>query len=196
MRRPDFTSGQREALTKLRVTPEQISRLSGVLLECKRMIDAESKASKPPRQDVSDVLKPALDCNRESSKAMVRVLRANSPASEEALTRTERESFKLNGDGKEIESALQALAFASAVLKRALAGLPKDAVRHRTAFWGPVHLIHQALSDDGIFKPSSGSTSPFRDVVVICYSAIHGKDGVDPERAVKSYCRWLRTQRP
>lgn len=196
MRRPDLTSDQREALIKLRVTSEQISRLSSVLLECKRMIDGESKASKPSREDVRDVLKSALDCNRESNKAMVRVLRANSPASSEALMRMERESFRLNGDGKEIESALQALAFASAILRRALAGLPKDAVRRQTAFWGPVQLIHKALNDDGIFKPSSGSTSPFRDVVVICYSAIHGKDGIDPERAVKSYCRWLKTQRP
>ncbi|MHB1099264.1 MAG: hypothetical protein ACYCZR_06880 [Burkholderiales bacterium] len=198
MKRPEFSPDQLKALTKWRVTPEQISRLSGVLLECKRMIDEESKAAKPSRSDVRDVLDSALDKNREARKAMEKLLRGGSPASLEALERVERESFKLGGDGTEIEAALHALSSANAMLVRALRELPAEPVRRQTAIWGPVLLIHQALGDDDSFKPSSGTDSPFRKLVGICYSAIHGEEGEDrdPERPVKDYCRWLGTQHP
>lgn len=195
MKRSVFTKAQREELAKLNVSQEQLSRLSDALPKCRRMLDEESKEFKPAMADVRDVLNTVLARNRESGTAMAKLVRGMAPASSEALDRVERESFKLEGGGTEIEAALHALAAANAVIRRALGALRESPVRRQSAAWGPVQVIHAALGDDVNFKPSSSYTSPFRVVVGVCYSAIHGKD-IDPERSVKAYCRWLRTQRP
>ncbi len=44
------------------------------------------------------------------------------------------------------------------------------------------------------FPPSTNVTSPFREIVGVCYQAMFGREGIDPERAIRAFVREVRAE--
>jgi hypothetical protein len=186
----EFTQDQREELGQQGLTTEQIDALLKALPECQFVLSMET--NKPRLNDVKKLLQDILRDNNKAARSMRKPLRPKDSAGEEALTKLDMASFEIGGDGTEIERALHSLAVANAIVKRAISRLPRQPQRHQTATFEPVRLIHVAAP---FLVPSSGVKSQFMAVVGICYDAILGTDFHDPERVVKGYCAWLRTER-
>jgi hypothetical protein len=162
---------------------------------------------------------------QSASTAAVAVLAANAQhtaARYELLNRLIAEQYETGSSLEELLSATQRqIAADLALIERARAKLPSEQRRRRTATLLPVQRIHKALVDgwgaahyvagaeqDGPpspvpssstssfpHVPSASPTSPFRQIVGICYEAITGDPEIDPERAIKAYCEWHRGKR-
>jgi hypothetical protein len=172
-----------------------------------------------PRHDVRDKLQSLASAMESALRRMTDLPKACDFPSLEAWNRVVATSYNASGDTRTIEQAADALASALEVVRRVQAELPKQQRRSNAASPLPVQLIHEALlrgkgkayvrvregeGDDSPppdrtprfpFKPSIGPKSAFREVVGICYAAIRGTEGRDPQRALKNYMRWLKKER-
>lgn len=207
---PNFNSDQLDALRALGVTEAQIIRLTEALPDC-----AVYLIKPAPRNHVRDELDD-LRVNIENAQEVVTRLRnPRTPAAREALARINDASF-WNGDsafpGAELVQAAEALNTLKSVTIGASVRLPNKPSRFAKARPEPVRRIYQALltgwTDEHPalpvlhtlldhrtwpppfrFRPSSNLTSPFRDIVGICYTAFLGEHEVDPERAIRDFVK-------
>jgi len=211
-----FSKNQRKDLADLGVIDRQVTELQRVLPSCR-----EDLRDPPTLTDVRDELLDLVRNTEAGSSALQRLATgANSrsaPHLREAVIRVQMASLNLDQDIEDIDLALSALSRIAASAAQALTDVGTEQRRTRRANWRPVHRIHRALilgwgkahyprarAEDVVTSlrsppfphiPSTGVKSPFRVIVALCFDAIHQSRDSDPERAVKSYVRWLRSRK-
>jgi hypothetical protein len=204
-----FTASQRRELRQLGVPDVAIE-----VIEVEALPRARRALVRPaPILEVREELVRAEAAVREAHKALEDLLVSSDlPSRRDARRYINGGGARHLFDGIDLNNASKALVPAQQVLARAIARLPNEPVRHKTAADLPVEFIHDALqtgcSYSGMpfehqkgrrrglslvapkFRPSASPTSPFRQIVGICYERI-GMPASDPERAIKSYVkRW------
>lgn len=131
--------------------------------------------------------------------------RENQPVLSDALDLITTASISMGRfDGESATSkALGPLEAAKECAARAIKMLPAEQSRQESP-WGPVELIYHALlrgwqrahgqtAARFPHRPSMGQTrEPFRRVVGICYDALRGENGNDPERQLREFCKHFK----
>jgi hypothetical protein len=135
-----FSAEARCRLRGLGLIDEQIVELEEVLPFCR--LDIEDAA---PLGDVRSELQSVRRAVNRALAATRRLSTAGLPASREALNRVQMASHKAGGECREIERAQEALAALNEVLCKALADLPKEQRRTKSASPQPIERIERAL---------------------------------------------------
>ena len=207
-----FSPDQRRELLRLGV-PEmaiQVIEVEALPAARRRLV------RQAPMREVRKELQHVETAVREARNALEALLTPSKVASmRDAQTLLIGGGYRYQQDGIPLNRASQALVPALEVLAVAIKQLPEKPVRHRLADDRPVYLIHDALQKGCLFagmpfvevkrgrlaglsliapelRPSTSPTSPFRQIVCICYERL-GMPTADPERAVKAFVRrWVR----
>jgi hypothetical protein len=199
---PRFAPDQVDSLRRHSLTDVQIVELSRALLGCQVSI-----APFVPMAQVREELTSLRLSLETSLKALRHLMRTDSGAAFEAHLRMQvaRADHTTPIDGQRLDDDARHAAGATTTMLEAvgwaLAGLPVDQRRRRSASPEPVRKIHDALLKGWVarhrggfmppfpFKPSSNSTSDFYEIVATCYAAFTKNRDSDPERAIKAYIR-------
>lgn len=214
--RAHFADRQIAELRRLAVTTEQIEELERVLPGCRTMLGPV-----PRMADVREELQSLQRALRSASDALARFDAASCelPALNEAYHRLLVASWNPNtdGDGYVAEKAIRVLEEVFGWANVAIAELRPR--KNEAPTW-PIARIHEALvrgwgrtyyrvfhgTDERStvdaaapppppfpHVPSSGITSPFRQVVGICYEAVKAPN-TDPEQQIRRYVRWHKAR--
>lgn len=199
MLRISFTRHQRTQLQALGVPDHAIALLEGEVLPA-----AQQLLRKRPRRN--DVLAELKDLSRSLTKASASIERTLA-ATRVVPHRWEALSLLSGGYGRHamgglrLSEASEALARATRAVQQAIDDVPPGPVRQRVADPYPIQLIQGALAHGAFaaygdpnahqIRPSLSPTSPFRQIVGLCYEALKLRSA-DPERALRAYMKQWR----
>lgn len=203
MHRVPFNPHQRRELAALGLTDKMMEHIEiGALTTAREML------KRPPRNE--DVRGELLQLQKKLTEARDAIERMFEAPKEFAPLRYAR-SMLTAGQGRHVMGGIRlnesskSLAAAIEVVEAGIAKVPAKPLRHRSADPYPVELIHDALQmgvlaergepDPDFMWPSASPTSPFRQMIGICYEAIDAPHA-DPERAIKAYLKkWTALHR-
>ena len=197
-----FQKHQRDELLRLGVPAVAIEDIErSVLGWAKRYLTRE-----PPRSTVLKELRNVADALTSARSAIEALLDDADNADSRAAARRALAGGgrRYKQDGLRLDETSKSLTTAIEVMTTAIASVPVGPQRHKSADPYPVEFIHKALlnvlSAEQValakrLKPSVSATSPFRQIVGICYEVIEAPAD-DPERAIKAYLKqWRELQR-
>lgn len=205
--RPRFSNNQIAQLQRFGLKKEQIAALAATLISISTILTI--MGTRAPLRDVMGELIRLRDTLVAGSDAVERMQNPSQMSGlREAQTRIAVAEQEEGGSPGSLGRAHDAMAEALTLVGLAIAELPKEARRHRTADPRPVRMIDKALAQGWAVAyrgtampplpdkqlPSNSANSTFRKVVGICYEAA-GSTKVDPERAIKNYLALRKRKR-
>jgi len=198
---PTFSAPDLKRLQDLGLLREQIAELVKALPICRSYLRQPAALA-----DVRAVLGDTRTAVENAIRQLDRFDRVESSAYGEARVRFDQAYFANarvpeTRDEELLNAALNYLDRVRTSLTDALADLPTEQRRHRTASFVPVMkidgallrgftLAHKPPMPPYLLHASISPGSTFREVVGLCYRAIGAND--DPERAIKGYIRWRK----
>lgn len=213
---PDFTDAQRQRLKKLGVLPQQVEQLRHALVEVKRVLRPP-----PGRTATAKVLADVTTHADALATLLANMWNQTDTARAAAMIEIEERYWKMRPDDIGPSSAhnviprLEALANAA---RDAIAAMPKDQARHRTASGRPIRWIDHALLAgwidaqgprevrviDGMeFKAAlppypdefhPHESEQFIGIAAVCYEAAGAPRDYEPLAAIRAYVRTRKRQ--
>lgn len=219
---PKFNAEQRTELCAIGLFAEQIEDLEEVL--CVAVAVLSSEATKPALQDVRTELNDVSAAFRALHDALTKLESAveHEPTLAARVAARNRIDFasceltrKMGADSA-IAKALEHVAMCEPIVSLAIQRMPATPTRRMTASPYPIKLISDALlrgfgrylwgpvgetttrhvdqPKQMNVVPSGSPTSDFWRVVQVCYAAMN-RSNTEPERAIKAFLKWQRTER-
>lgn len=200
---PRFNSDHVRRLKQAGVIDAQIKEIEHTALPVARAILTQHPSLMAVRDELY-AFKAAIGKAKEALSRLS-AAKAEVPHLFEALQRVTLADYDINNSGDTIRKATHVMIAAREIVDRADTDLGNDERRHRTAIILPIQRISSAMLRGFLkahkgaaflppytFRESASPGSPFRTVVGVCYEVIG--QNPDPERALKAYIFWRRSQ--